>query len=244
MTDWPYDPTPTTQQELPLHEIRAEWLRVFGELVVEAPANVEHFTCFGRCSVGAFTYANHDCEIWNTDIGRFCSIGQNVIINPGHHPTQFLTSHPVATSQDGHPAHMEGFSAYAQFAMTGMQNPVHPRARSNRVRIGNDVWIGARAIITTDVEVGDGVIIGAGAVVTKDVAPFSIVGGVPARLIRARFPPEIHVRIVASRWWDYDLSGLAFRDYSQVERMLDFIEAAQAEGQLKPFHPNRWRVGA
>ena len=54
------------------------------------------------------------------------------------------------------------------------------------VRIGNDVWIGARAIIMPGVTVGDGAIIGAGAVVTKDVPSCAIVGGVPARVIKMR----------------------------------------------------------
>ena len=55
------------------------------------------------------------------------------------------------------------------------------------VYIGNDVWIGDRALILPGVHVGDGSIIAAGAVVTKDVPPHSIVAGVPARKIRDRF---------------------------------------------------------
>ena len=54
------------------------------------------------------------------------------------------------------------------------------------VTIGNDVWIGSRVIILPGVTIGDGCIIGAGAVVTKDVPPYSVVGGVPGRIIRKR----------------------------------------------------------
>ncbi len=235
---------PITRAELSRLEVHADWLRVFGELVIEPPVNVKHVTAFGQCSIGAFSYTNHDCEMWNTDVGRFCSIGQGVIINPGNHPTSFLTSHPIAASRSGESAGLSGFPTYAGVAMTGMVNPVRPKSRSDRVRVGHDVWIGARAIITADVEVGVGAVIGANAVVTKDVPPFGIVGGAPARLIRLRFPPDIPVRILAARWWDYDLSSLAFRDYSQVERMLDDIEAAQADGRLKPFRPARWLIDA
>ncbi len=244
MTDHIDDPTSIRREDLDHLDIRSQWLRVFGELVLETPVSVQHVTCFGQCSVGAFSYTNHGCEMWDTDIGRFCSIGQNVIINPGTHPTSFLTSHPISTSRDGHPAAMAGLASYAGFALTGMMHPVHPTARTSRVRIGHDVWIGARAIITTDVVVGDGAIIGAGAVVTKDVAPYSIVAGVPAKPIRVRFPAELQARVQASRWWDYDLSSLAFRDYSQVERMLDLIEAGQADDSLKPYRPRRWRLDA
>ena len=58
------------------------------------------------------------------------------------------------------------------------------------VYIGNDVWIGDRALILPGVHIGDGSIIAAGAVVTKDVPPYSIVAGVPARKIRDRFEIE------------------------------------------------------
>ena len=54
------------------------------------------------------------------------------------------------------------------------------------VKIGNDVWIGRRAIIMPGVSVGDGCVIGAGAVVTHDVPAFTVVGGVPAKVIKER----------------------------------------------------------
>lgn len=54
------------------------------------------------------------------------------------------------------------------------------------VIIGNDVWVGTRVIIMPGVTIGDGAIIGSGAVVTKDVAPYTIVGGVPAKVIGHR----------------------------------------------------------
>lgn len=55
-----------------------------------------------------------------------------------------------------------------------------------RVKIGNDVWIGARTIILPGVEIGEGSIIGAGSIVTKDVKPYSVVAGAPAKFIKSR----------------------------------------------------------
>lgn len=69
--------------------------------------------------------------------------------------------------------------------------------------IGNDVWIGYDAVIMAGVTIGDGAIIGTRAVVTKDVAPYSIVGGVPAREIRKRFAPEVVERLRELKWWDW-----------------------------------------
>lgn len=58
--------------------------------------------------------------------------------------------------------------------------------KREKVVIGNDVWIGANAIVLPGVEIGEGAIVAAGSVVTKDVPPYAIVAGVPAKLIKER----------------------------------------------------------
>ncbi len=69
--------------------------------------------------------------------------------------------------------------------------------------IGNNVWIGYDAIIMAGVNIGDGAIIGARAVVTKDVEPYSIVGGVPAKEIRKRFAPDVVAKLLELKWWNW-----------------------------------------
>ena len=69
--------------------------------------------------------------------------------------------------------------------------------------IGNDVWIGYEAVIMAGVTIGDGAVIGARAVVTKDVPPYTIVGGVPAKPIRRRFPEDVISDLLKIRWWDW-----------------------------------------
>lgn len=69
--------------------------------------------------------------------------------------------------------------------------------------IGSDVWIGYEAVILSGVKIGDGAIIGARAVVTRDVEPYAIVGGVPARLIRKRFSDDTIDTLMKLRWWDW-----------------------------------------
>lgn len=69
--------------------------------------------------------------------------------------------------------------------------------------IGNDVWIGYEALIMSGVSIGDGAVIGSRAVVTKNVAPYTIVGGVPAKEIRKRFDSETIEKLKELQWWDW-----------------------------------------
>ena len=69
--------------------------------------------------------------------------------------------------------------------------------------IGNDVWIGYEAVILAGVTIGDGAIIGTHAVVTKDVPPYTIVGGVPAKPIKRRFPEETISALLEIQWWNW-----------------------------------------
>jgi virginiamycin A acetyltransferase len=69
--------------------------------------------------------------------------------------------------------------------------------------IGNDVWIGYDAIIMSGVKIGDGAIIGTRAVVTNDVLPYTIVGGVPARVIKKRFNDDVISKLLKIKWWDW-----------------------------------------
>src|SRR5262249_32664109 len=97
------------------------------------------------------------------------------------------------------------------------------------VTIGNDVWTGHNVNVTAGVNVGDGAVIAAGSVVTKDVPPYAIVGGVPATVIRYRFPEKTIERLLRVKWGELDLSppgGLPFRD---IDRCLDLIEEIKSK---------------
>lgn len=78
------------------------------------------------------------------------------------------------------------------------------------VVIGNDVWIGSNAIVLQGVTIGDGAVVAAGAVVTKDVPSYTVVGGVPAKVIKKRFDSSIEKRLKESQWWNKDIKDIAF----------------------------------
>ena len=82
--------------------------------------------------------------------------------------------------------------------------------------IGSDVWIGYEAVIMAGVTIGDGAIIGTRAVVTKDVPPYTIVGGVPAKMIRKRFDDATIERLEKLRWWDWDAAKIQ-RNISAIQ---------------------------
>lgn len=222
---------PATERRPSVTEARANL--AWGSLTVEEPVNLCEAVIAGNVFVGAFTYFNHGGEVGQCRIGRYCSIGQQVLIAPGEHPTDFATTHPIGIDPEGSSAGFTLHPLYKPTAYTAKERPSRIVERQTGAVIGNDVWIGARAIVRHGVTIGDGAVIAAGAVVTKDVHPYEIVGGVPAAHIRWRFAEQLRDRFREIAWWQYDLSVLRERDFSDPEGFLDVVEAARLP-QLLP----------
>lgn len=143
-------------------------------------------------TIGRWTYGIDDglkisgCEPETPlEIGSFCSIAADVMfLCSGNHPTDCATTSYIHPNMMGKPS---------------------PRSSSRGgIKLGNDVWIGRRALILPGVKIGHGGVVGAQATVTKDVPPYAIVGGTPAEVIRYRFSEEIIAKMLAIRWWDWD----------------------------------------
>jgi acetyltransferase-like isoleucine patch superfamily enzyme len=185
------------------------------ESSVHSTSKLEAGTEFVRSSMDRHSFCGYDCDVYCADIGAFTSIANGVVIGGGRHPMEWVGMSPVF---------YEGRdSVRAKFSR-------HRREPARRVSIGNDVWIGRSAIILPGVAVGDGAVIGAGAVVTKPVAPYAIVAGNPARLVRFRFDESTIASLLASRWWalpDADLHRLG----PLVKDVQGFLDAM--EGKVK-----------
>lgn len=163
-------------------------------------------------SLGCFTYIANDTRIFNAEIGKFCSVGSEVRCGLGIHPTQiFVSTHPIF------------FSTKKQAQITFVKKDYIKEYK--RIKIGNDVWIGNGAVIIDGVIIGNGAIIAAGSVVTKDVEPYSIVGGVPAKVIRYRFS-EDQIRFLQKvKWWDMDIDWIKSNHlkFNNVEDLISLI---------------------
>lgn len=143
--------------------------------------------------IGDYSYCSPGTILFdNVNIGKYCSIGYNVQIGCPEHPIDFFSTSPRVYRETK-------ASRFIEWPNNDFRFPVN---------IGNDVWIGSNAIILQGVTVGDGAIIAAGAVVSKDVAPFTVVGGVPAKKIKNRFDSSFESKIVEKKWWNLDVETI------------------------------------
>ncbi len=150
------------------------------------------FSIYHDIQVGMYSYGIFFSNLSSgTVIGRYTSVGQNLLILDGSHPITYRSTHPFFYNPD-----------FKYVPLLGIK-------RRTKLFIGNDVYIGANVILLPSViSVGDGAVIAAGSVVTRDVPPFAIVGGNPAKIIRYRFSQNVIDEIVKSAWWDKDIEEL------------------------------------
>jgi virginiamycin A acetyltransferase len=127
-------------------------------------------------------------------IGKFCMIASDVkfIMNGANHLSNAISAYPFAVFGNGW-----------ENAMDGKSYP-----NKGDITIGNDVWIGYNATIMAGVTIGDGAIIATNATVVKDVAPYSIVGGNPAKEIKKRFSDEKIQQLLELQWWNWDIDKI------------------------------------
>lgn len=166
---------------------------------------------FNSSSVGDNTYCNSNTRVNHTAVGKFCSIGSNVKIGIGSHPTHMATTHPAFYANN------KGFKTFAD-------KMYYQEEHGNNI-VGNDVWIGSDVTILNNVKVGNGAIVAIGSIVTKDVPDYAVVAGIPAKIIKYRFNENDIAFLNEIKWWDFESVLLSenFKIMHDIESLKEFI---------------------
>ena len=156
---------------------------------IDPRATLNRFVKIRNSLLGRYSYVGPRTTVENAEIGSFCSISWDCHIGLSSHTTNCVSTSPIF------------FEKYNGTGTSWVNT--EPKTRVLRTTtVGHDVWIGAGCIVLEGIRVGHGAIIAAASVVTKDVQPYSIVGGVPAKHIRFRFPEEVIAALLGKAWWN------------------------------------------
>jgi aminocyclitol acetyltransferase len=156
----------------------------------------------GEASIGKCTFYNNAERLsfagalFFTSVGRFCSINETAYFQHNH-PMNMLGTGRFQQLFD-----MDKQMEYFQTAKADIKNSPNP---TEKITIGNDVWIGANVFVNVSrcSSIGDGAIIAAGSVVNSSVPPFAVVAGAPAKVKRYRYTDAQIETLLRVKWWNW-----------------------------------------
>lgn len=206
------------------------------EVLVEPPVRfLGRFLVRSTTRIGCFTELGNNTEVQAADLGRYDEIGNNTTIGATGHPTTWLGVSAAQYKQQTWGWHPSADAA-------GLIDPEAGGRQSfrsvgpDRATIGHDVWLGAGVVVLRGVTVGDGCIVAANAVVTRDLPPYTICGGLPARVIKPRVPDDLRDELLELQWWRYSpnqLAGVPFDDLGAAVREV----RRRVDAGLEPYEP-------
>jgi len=189
------------------------------ETELEGDNVIRKFSKISKSTIGRFTYIGENCELVKTKIGNYSSLGKDIKVIRGFHPTDtFVSTYPLFYSKKSNILNK------IKYTLVKEEKFIDDRVSGDYyVVIGNDVWIGNEVKIMSGVEIGDGSIVGTGAVVTSDIPPYSIHGGVPSKEIRKRFDEKIISFLLDFKWWNKEKEWIN-KNYMYFDDVYNFYE--------------------
>jgi len=168
-----------------LHKQRMRWYGRRIDRRHELRRRLAFYVANHGFEIGDYSMGQAEIRLYNPSrlvIGKYCSVAAGAtFVLGGNHPTDTVTT--------------------SYLDRQGLGPAGYPYTRGDIV-VGSDVWIASNAIILSGVTIGDGAVVGAGSIVIDDVAPYAIVFGSPAKVVRKRFSDEIIAALFAVCWWD------------------------------------------
>lgn len=159
--------------------------------------------------IGDYTYINGG-KIFYAKIGKFCSVGYNVVLGSGRHKLNTVTTYPLRAR------------------VCADSRPLIDFPVQEDCIVGNGVWIGNDVHIMQGVQIGNGAVIGSNAVVTHDVAPYTVVAGVPAREIKKLWDERTIEYLESLEWWNWEIDKIKHAvecdAFESIENMKYYIE--------------------
>ena len=190
------------------HFMITAWHKLKYKLIIGKNSYISHCNFENNCAIGEnckvtnsiigkHSYITEGARISHARIGRFCSIGPNLRIGMGSLPIKKL----VSTSTIFYLKNLN-----LKTSMTKRDkietHKFTDKHKSFFVEIGNDVRIGANVTILDGVKIGHGAIIGANSLVTKNIPPYTVVFGLPAKIIKLRFTKSQIKQLLILKWWN------------------------------------------
>ncbi|MFC3568832.1 CatB-related O-acetyltransferase [Paracoccus simplex] len=166
-------------------------------------------------SLGYMSYAHSPAHRFTS--AAFCSIATGVRMMGNNHPYSRVSTHPVSYGPFYREAARELGASSEAFSKSYDGTP-------KPTRIHHDVWIGGDVLLAGGLTIGTGSILAANAVVTKNVPPYAIVAGMPAKIIKYRFPKAVIQRLLDTKWWQYPLEQLAEFEFDDPMAFCDAFE--------------------